>query len=272
MTSNQQTIASSIRLSGIGVHSGEMAHITLCPAPTNTGRIFVSTTDAQLPASHLNLLGSNLQTTLGNTHFLVQTPEHLLAAAYLMKIDNLIIRIDGPEVPILDGSALPWVCALQRAGLQKQTEQAQLFVPEPTHIELGNSLFTVQSSKSLILDVTIDFDHPKIGRLQNTFEEEDQLRELAPAQTFGFLSDLPRLKNLNLAKGADLLNTLVFDETNLKNPNKQRFINEALHHKALDIIGDISLLNRRVKARISSFCPSHALTHSWLQKLDRISE
>lgn len=203
---------------------------------------------------------------------MVQTPEHLLAAAYLMEIDNLIIRIDGPEVPILDGSALPWVCAFRRAGLQIQPEKAKVFVPDHTHIELGESLFTIHSAKSLTLDVTIDFNHPKIGYLQNTFEAKDHLRELAPAQTFGFLSDLPRLQSLNLAKGANLVNTLVFDKTSLKNPHKQRFINEPLHHKALDIIGDISLLNRRLKARISSFCPSHALTHSWLKKLDRISE
>ena len=219
----------------------------------------------KLPAHWCFLCGSAYQTVIRQNKFEVQTPEHLLAAAMLLNIDNLIIHIDGPEIPILDGSAWPWVQKIRSAGITTQDALAYYASIQPQHITMGQSRLDVEPSDSLSLTVSIEFKHPAIGHQSATFKGTDLLFQLAPAQTFGFKSDLPKLKQMGLAKGASLKNTLVYDQHGLINTQKIRYRNEALRHKALDIIGDFSLLNQRVRADINCHRPSHSLNQHWLK-------
>jgi UDP-3-O-[3-hydroxymyristoyl] N-acetylglucosamine deacetylase len=268
----QQTIKNEVQLAGVGVHTGKPCRVTLRPADEDSGRFFLGPTKERLAAHHQNLCGSAYQTVLGNTHFQVQTPEHLLAAAFILNIDNLAIHVDGPELPIMDGSAQPWLQVLLNAGVREQNKLARMANVVPATVEQNGGTFAIHPSENLVIEVTIDFPHPAIGRQTDTFQNSDLRFKLAPAQTFGFLKDLPKLRDLGLAKGATLENTLVYNENDLQNPQKRRFTNEPLHHKALDIIGDIALLNQRISATVKAHKPSHALTHAWLRKQFSCSE
>ena len=272
VTSKQRSLKRAVYCSGVGVHTGAPCQIRLEPAPVHSGRFFLSPQGDKLAAQVQHLCGSAYQTVLGSDTFQVQTPEHLLAAAFLLDIDNLAIHIDGPEVPILDGSALPWVQLMRSAGIVEQSATAAYAPIKRQELREGQSSILIVPSSALSLTVSIDFNHPDIGAQSAHFKPESLLHQLAPAQTFGFKADLPKLQAMGLARGANLKNTLVYDYERLINPHKKRFSQEALHHKALDILGDLSLLNQRIHAHITAHRPSHALNQAWLKRQELIQE
>ena len=270
--SRQRTLKRTVHCSGVGVHTGAHCTVRLEAAAIDSGRSFISSKGKVLPAHFDRLCGSAYQTVIGNDSFRVQTPEHLLAAAMLLDIDNLHIHIDGPEVPIFDGSALPWIQLFHKAGIHTQDAPAQYASVGAHSLSMNESTLSVEPSDALSLRVSVDFPHPAIGYQQAFFAHSELLHQLAPAQTFGFKADLPKLKAIGLAHGADLSNTLVYDSHALINPQKRRFVQEPLHHKALDIIGDFSLLNQRIRADITAHRPSHALNQQWLKAHALIQE
>jgi UDP-3-O-[3-hydroxymyristoyl] N-acetylglucosamine deacetylase len=271
----QQTLTKTASLTGIGVHSGVESSVTLKPAPVGAGLTFVRVDVAQhgqIPLHPAAVGATTLQTVVTNTHGVqVETVEHLLSALVGLGVDNCLIEIDGPEVPILDGSAAPWVALLDEAGRQGQgvppdalrvdarvvvAEQGARLVAEPA------------DDDTLILDVTVDF--PVIGRQQVTYklDEHTYRTDIAPARTFAQLQDVEKMRQAGLIRGGSLACAVVFNEAgHVVNEGGLRFPDEPVRHKILDALGDFALANRRLYGRFSLEKPGHALNNRLLQAL-----
>jgi UDP-3-O-[3-hydroxymyristoyl] N-acetylglucosamine deacetylase len=274
---SQTTLRSRATVKGIGVHSGSPVTLTLHPADANTGIIFLRTgpnghRDRELVADYRSVTATEFATVLGDRNGpAVSTTEHVLAALHGLGVDNAVVEVDGPEVPIMDGSAEPFVAAIDHAGI------ATLAAPR-RYIKV---LKTVQAGKNgslgelrphargLRIETEIEFDHPLIGRQTFAFdlEPESFRRELSRARTFGFMRDVAKLWSAGYALGASFENTVVVAENRVLNAEGVRFPDEFVRHKAVDAIGDLALAGAPLIGAYRSVRGGHKLNHAVLTAL-----
>jgi len=259
----QTTLARAVETRGQGLHTAVRCRLRLMPAPANTGIVFrrVDLEGFAIEAHIQNLARVSYATSLMKKGVLLSTVEHLLAALYASGVDNVFVEVDGLEVPILDGSAQPFVELLTRAGLkQLRSRRRYLKVLRPVEVRDGDRSIGVFPSDAFGVRCLIDFAHPCIGRqeIALTIGPESFQRELAPARTFGFLEDVDRLRSQGLIRGGSLENAVVLNRDRILN-NGLRFADEFVRHKALDLIGDLALLGRPLKALVVAHKAGHAL-------------
>ena len=272
MTRN--TIAAPAQLEGIGLHLGEPCRLTFTPAPAGTGLIFRRSdlgSAEPISVSVEQVSASERRTQLGSGENTVHTVEHALAAVAALSIDDLVIEMDGPEPPILDGSAGPFFRALKAAGLAALEGQPEILtLTEPVRIIDGESVYEAFPSDRLDLDITIEFPHLRIGRqsMRIAVTGEKFEAELADARTFGFVHEVEWLRSRGLIKGASVENAIVLDETEIVN-GPLRWPDEFVRHKAMDCVGDLALAGARVQARIVATKPSHRGTVTLVRELRR---
>ena len=272
----QTTLAREIALKGAGVHAGVEATITLKPAAASTGIVFVRSFADQAPrkatVSRQSVQATELATVLGDrSGALVSTVEHVLAALRGLDVDNALVEIDGPEVPILDGSAAAFVRAIDAAGVtQLRGRRKYLKVLKPVRVENGASFGELLPyDAGLRLEVEIEFPHAAIGRQRfaATMNPSVFRRELAGARTFGFLKDVERLRAAGYARGAALENTICLDDDGVMNPEGLRFDDEFVRHKAMDAVGDLAMAGLPLLARYRSFRGGHKLNFQMVDAL-----
>lgn len=269
----QKTISNIMTCQGHGVHSNKSTTVTLKPAPANSGIIFVRTDltgDNQIKAHYLNVHDTRLSTTITNkSGAKVSTIEHLMAAIWGSNIDNLIIEIDNEETPIMDGSSKSFVEILKQGGVQAQEAPKKILnLSKTITVEDGDCYITAMPSDQLQLDITIDFDHPAIGKQTHSCTNpENFLVEIANARTFGFIKDLEMLKKIGLANGASLENTIGIDEEKILNPEGLKYENEFARHKLLDLIGDLFTCGSHFTFKLEGHKTSHKLNNIFLNKL-----
>ena len=269
----RRTLARPAARQGVGVHSGQPCRVRLLPAPLGAGVVF-RTPQGDVPA-RLEFLESGVQrTVLRCGAAQVSTVEHLLAACWALGVDDLLVAVDGPELPILDGSAKPWVQALQQARIiEAGGEATPLRVRRAVEVREGARSMRLEPDGRLVLAVEIAFAEPGIGRQAGVFRmaPEPFAHAIAPARTFGPAAALPALRAQGLARGASLANTVAFAKGGVLNARGLRFPDEPLRHKVLDLLGDLALLGRPLAARLDARQPGHALTHALLRKAMALS-
>ncbi len=259
----QATIKNPVQISGIGLHTGCQVSLELHPAPADTGIIFrrVDLQGFEIEALRKRVSRVVLATTLMKKGVMLSTVEHVLSALYGLSLDNLYIDISSLEVPILDGSALPFVEMVQKAGIQKQ-EKGQTFlkVQKPFRLQEGNKFISIEPSSTFRISYEIDFAHPAIGHqvLDLEMTSETYAKEIAFARTFGFRSEVEELRRKGLIRGGSFENAVVLSETEIMN-GPLRSPDEFVRHKTLDLIGDISLCGYPLIGHIKAHRAGHAL-------------
>lgn len=268
----QKTIDRPFKVKGIGLHSGEPVTLTVYPASANQGIRFLRTDlpgRPQLRGHFTQVVDTTRATTLGEGTATLGTVEHLLAALLGMGIDNALVEVNGPEVPIMDGSALPFVELLLKAGTRILTwPRAYLMVLRPVEYSNGDGWIRATPGQFRIT-YSIDFSHPLIRRQRYSLslEGDDFRREIAPARTFGFLKEVEFLKSRGLARGGSLENAVVLDEKGVLNPEGLRFPEEFVRHKILDLLGDLALLGLPLLGRLEVVRGSHELHQKFIRHL-----
>ncbi len=262
----EHTLATRVCCTGIGLHSGNPVDLVLRPASAGTGILFVRSDlerDVWFPARAEWVVDTLLATTLGSADVRLSTVEHLIAALRGMGVDNCTVEVSGPELPIMDGSAAPFVYLIQQAGLRPQRRmRRRLVVHRPIEVRDGNRWARVLPSRSFKVSMTIDYPHPAIGRqsLQaSSMPPAYFAREIAPARTFGFLRDVQALQSRGLARGGSLQNAIVVDDARVLNREGLRFSDEFVRHKVLDLIGDLALLGLPLQAHVKAMRGGHSL-------------
>ena len=267
----QRTLQRTVGTQGIGLHSGRTINLTISPAPAGTGVVFVRT-DLEpavvVPARTENVVDTALATTLGvqvgGRTVRVGTVEHLLSALYGMGIDNARVEVDGPEVPVMDGSAGPFLFMLKGAGVEVQKHFKRfLVVRHPVEVAEGEKIARLVPARTFGISCTIDFDHPLIRSqiLRFDFSDRTYHREIGRARTFGFLRDVERMKAAGLGLGGSLDNAIIVDDFSILNPDGLRFPDEFVRHKILDAIGDLALIGMPVIGHLTAVKSGHALNH-----------
>jgi UDP-3-O-[3-hydroxymyristoyl] N-acetylglucosamine deacetylase len=245
-THHQVTMRREIRVEGVGLHSGKSASVLLRPALPNTGVLFIRTDldpTVAIPATFEYVTQTKLATTIGRGAVQVSTVEHLLSAFKLLGIDNAVVEVDGPEVPIMDGSSMAFCEAILAAGFYDQAVAKQIAVlKKRVEVRKGDKLAVIEPSDHLQIKAHIEWAHPAIRsqKLNFTLGKND-FREIANARTFGFLKDVEMLKKMGLARGGSLSNAIVLDEARVINTEGLRHADEFVRHKVLDAIGDFAL-------------------------------
>ena len=269
----QKTIRKTVEVEGVGIHSGETTKLRFKPAPANTGVYFVR---ADLPnrpflkVSARNVQAVSYQTTLGGPEFSVATIEHCVSALSALRIDNIYIELDGPEIPICDGSAQFFVKALLSAELIELDEPRKYcYITEPVSVVEDDKSAYVLPYHGLRLTVNIDFAHPSIGAQSLDLEVNEQtfVRDIAFARTFGFLKDVDALKAAGLAKGGSLDNCIVLDDSAVVNEGGLRFKNEFVRHKALDALGDLVTLEMPLMGHVVLNRAGHDIMNKLIKKI-----
>ncbi len=273
----QTTLGGSISIAGIGVHSGAPVRITLFPAPAGNGiqfrRINLPNGASRTLRAHVDHVGdTQLCTVLGDAEQgQVSTVEHLMAALRGLGVDNAVISIDGSEMPIMDGSARPFVEAIEAVGTVKlSAPKSVLKVLKPVRVEQGRAWAELlPHSKGFRLDVQIEFENPVIGRQAIVLDLTPKTfrRELAHARTFGFMKDFEKLSAIGLAKGSSLDNTVVLDDEQVLNPGGLRGKDEFVRHKAMDAVGDLALAGLPIQGLFRSYCGGHKMNVSVVRAL-----
>ncbi|HEX9021715.1 MAG TPA: UDP-3-O-acyl-N-acetylglucosamine deacetylase [Nitrospirota bacterium] len=268
----QRTLKKSVQCEGIGLHSGKAVKMTLKPAPVGSGVVFIRTDlgNAEISAVAANTAATNYATTLSRGNASVKTVEHLLAAFAGLNIDNVSVELDAEEVPIMDGSARPFVKLIADAGIQTQEAiQPVLKVIKPVFAREGNKQLAIWPSETSGISYFIDFNHPllKEQSLQYQPSEEAFLREVSGARTFGFLSDVKALQASGLAKGASLDNAVALGEDSVLNKDGLRYQDEFVRHKILDLIGDLSLAGMPIIGHIVAHKSGHGLNAQMVARL-----
>jgi UDP-3-O-[3-hydroxymyristoyl] N-acetylglucosamine deacetylase len=265
------TIARPVSIDGVGLHSGEEVVMNLRPADAGTGIVFVRTDrdDAEVKAVWRNLGKTAYATTLRSGNVSVATVEHLLSAVAGLGIDDLIVELSAGEVPILDGSAMPFVRLLERAGRQESDQPRQVIrIDRPVSVRQGEKSISIAPGRGLKVHYTINFDHPvlKDSRRLFTLRPWTFARDIAPARTFCRLEEVEDLRQAGLVKGGTLENALVVDQEGLLN-GPLRYRDEFVRHKILDLLGDLALLGRPVEGTIIAERAGHALHTRLVEKL-----
>jgi UDP-3-O-[3-hydroxymyristoyl] N-acetylglucosamine deacetylase len=273
----QTTVRSDVTVSGIGVHSGVPATLTLHPAGPGTGVCFVRTgregrPDQEVRADVRSVIATEFATVIGDASGpLCSTAEHVLAALAGLGIDNAVVEVDGPEVPIMDGSADEFVAAIDRVGIETSAAPRRYIkVLKPVRVANGRSYGELRPyDRGMRFEIEIAFDHALIGRQTMAFDLDPLhfRREIARARTFGFMSDVAKLWSAGYALGASFENTLVVAENRILNPDGLRYADEFVRHKALDAIGDLALAGAPLLGVYRSVRGGHKLNHAVLSAL-----
>ena len=269
----QTTIARSTAIAGIGLHTGQRINMTLRPAEAGVGIVFHRKMDKQtvtIEATSANVVDTRLATVLGKGDVRISTVEHLLSALAAYGIDNLHIDIDGPEVPIMDGSAAPFASIIEEAGQRRHPQSRKfLAIRQPVSVIDGEKRISIIPSRFFRITFDIAFQHPCIALQQRSVKVTPAgfRRDLAPARTFGFLRDVEMLKAAGLARGGSLENAIVVDDERILNPEGLRFQDEFVRHKILDAIGDLSLIGYPILGHVRAFKAGHDVNHQLVQKI-----
>ncbi len=271
----QRTLKDSIRATGIGLHSGVKVYMTLRPAPPNSGIIFRRidlSTPVDIPAKATRVTETTLGTTIKQDQAKVATVEHLLSAMAGLGIDNAFVDVTAAEVPIMDGSAAPFVFLLQSAGIEEQRAPKKFIrIRKSVEVRDGDKWARLKPYNGFRVNFEIDFDHPVLRRHRQSasldFSTTSFLKEISRARTFGFLTDLETLRARDLTLGGSLENAVVMDEYRVLNEDGLRFRDEFVRHKILDAIGDLYLLGACLLGEFSGFKSGHNLNNALLRRL-----
>jgi UDP-3-O-[3-hydroxymyristoyl] N-acetylglucosamine deacetylase len=268
----QTTLRDHTGLCGVGIHSGLSVTLTLHPADADTGLRFIRThvdgwQDREIPADMSAVTATEFATVLGDASGpLVSTAEHVLAALSGLGVDNAVIEIDGPEAPIMDGSAAPFVAAIDAVGLETLDQpRRHIRVLKPVRVVRGDAFGEIRPNpRGFRVEAAIEFEHPLIGRqaLAIDVKPETFRRDIARARTFGFMRDVASLWNAGYALGASLENTLVVSDNRILNPEGTRFPDEFVRHKVLDAVGDLALAGGPLLGTYRSVRGGHKLNHA----------
>ncbi|MCS6952683.1 MAG: UDP-3-O-acyl-N-acetylglucosamine deacetylase [Bryobacteraceae bacterium] len=268
----ETTIGRPVEVSGIGLHSGAPVCLRLAPAPAGTGIVFVRTDldRFQVPADWRHVARVSYATSLMRQGVLISTTEHVLSVLYGMGVDNAFVEMDNLEVPILDGSGLPFVRLLEEAGIVPlRRRRKYLRVRRPVTVEDHGRRISILPANSFRLTCDVFFDHPLVGRQVLEFEVTPlrYASEIAPARTFGFAHELGRMRDMGLIRGASLENAVCFERDGVMNPEGLRFRDECCRHKALDLIGDLALIGRPLLGHVVAERAGHAMHVALVRRL-----
>jgi len=269
----QHTIGQSVWCSGVGLHSGLNVALVLKPAPANSGIRFIRTdipSSPSIPAYYNNVVNTFQATTIGSEGAVVSTVEHLMAALYGCGVDNVMVEISGPEAPIFDGSAAPYVKLIQKALVLEQDEPRNyLAIRKPLTVQRGDSFITASPSDHFQVCYEIEYAHPRVGKQSYSWALKNGSfgREIAKARTFGFLKDFQKLQEMGLIRGGSLSNAVVFDDSEVLNAGGFRFSNECVRHKILDFIGDLALTGLPMLGEFKVCKAGHTLHRCFLNEL-----
>ena len=269
---HEQTIRSDIEFRGIGLHSGAEVSMRLVPAPAGSGVVFRRTDldNFEIPANGRNVAKVSYATSLMRGSVLISTTEHLLSALIGFGVDNVIVEVDNLELPILDGSALPYVEAFQSVGLKKQRRRREYMrILKEIEVRDGSKFIGVYPGSGYGIDYTIDFPSPiGFATFRGDLETGDYARLIAPARTFGFKEDEPMLRNMGLIRGATPQCAIILTRQGVQN-GPLRFPDEFVRHKVLDLIGDLALAGRRIQGSVIAERAGHAMHTALVQRLLR---
>jgi UDP-3-O-[3-hydroxymyristoyl] N-acetylglucosamine deacetylase len=254
----------AVETQGVGLHSGVPVNLRITPAPASTGIVFRRTDldNFEIPASWRFVQKVSYATSLMRQGVLISTTEHMLSTFYSMGIDNAYVEIDNLEVPILDGSGLPFVKLLEQAGVrQTRRRRRYLRILKPVKLQGNGKSISIQPADSFALTCKVFFAHPAVGEqvLDMQVTPASYARELAPARTFGFEWELAQMQNMGLIRGATLDNAICFNSDSVMNPGGLRFADEPCRHKALDLIGDLALIGKPLLGHIVAERAGHAM-------------
>lgn len=275
MMIKQRTLKNEIRATGVGLHTGQKVYLTLCPAPVNTGikfrRIDLNPV-VEIEAKAENVGDTTLSTTLVNGDVRVSTVEHLLSAMAGMGIDNAVVDLSSDEVPIMDGSAAPFVFLIQSAGIQEQSEPKKfLRILKPLTVSDGDKHASFLPFDGFKVSFEIDFDHPVFQdrKLKSSvdFSSTSFVKEVSRARTFGFMHEIEYLRSKGLVKGGSVDNAIVVDKYRILNEDGLRYEDEFVKHKMLDAIGDLYLLGTSLIGEFKAYKSGHGLNNKSLREL-----
>jgi len=268
---NQRTIAKPVSIVGTGLHTGVPVHLELLPAETDTGIVFYRTDAAvSIPLETANVVDTRFATVLGKNDIIISTIEHLLSAISAYGIDNLLVRLDNEEVPIMDGSSASYCMLLEEAGIREQeTGKKVMVIEKPVEVRDGDKFVRLEPSDRNEVAFEIRFDHPMIRNQKYHFvhSRENYLKEISRARTFGFLQEVQYLRSIGKAKGGSLENAIVLDDKKILNPEGLRYEDEFVRHKILDAIGDMAFLGMAFMGKYEAMAGSHHLNHLLAKKV-----
>lgn len=271
----QRTLKNVIKATGITLHGGERAEIILRPAPVNTGILFRRIDldpVVEIPALAEHVGDTTMSTTLVKGHVRVSTVEHLLSAFAGLGIDNAYVDVTASEIPIMDGSAGPFVFLIQSAGIEEQSAPKRFIrIKRKLKITDGDKWAAFEPFDGFKVTFTVDFDHPLFKSHTKTatldFSSLSYVKEVSRARTFGFMADFEKLQAMNLARGASLDNAIAIDDFRVLNEDGLRYENEFVKHKILDAVGDLYLLGSSLVGAFEGYKSGHALNNTILRKL-----
>ena len=271
----QRTLSSIVKASGIGLHTGEKVQISLRPAAENTGIIFRRIDldpVQQIKASAENVTDTTLGTSIGNNNASIMTVEHLLAAFAGLGIDNVLVDLHGPEVPIMDGSSASFVFLIESAGIEEQNALKKfLRIKKTIRVEEGDKFAEFKPYNGYRISFEINFDHPMIKNkntnLSLDFSALTFIKEISRARTFGFLKEVETLRSHNLALGGSLDNAVVLDDYRILNQDGLRYQEELVRHKILDVVGDLYLMGHIMVGEFNGYASGHELNNKLILKL-----
>ncbi len=265
MGSIQHTLKQTVSCTGIGLHSGKKVSLALHPAEPDTGLVFkrVDLPGAPLiPADVHHVVDTSFSTTIGADGVTVSTVEHLLAALAALQVDNVLVEVDAPEVPVMDGSAAPFVFLIRSAGMAAQNKPRQYYrVKRRVNLRQNGKEISLEPADKASIDFTIEFDHRVIGRqsLHFSLDPTTFQEEISRARTFGFLHEVQFLREKGLALGGSLENAVVLDRYAVLNDEGLRYADEFVRHKVLDLLGDMALVGRPIVGAVKAFKSGHNL-------------
>lgn len=269
----QTTIKNKIWLSGTGLHSGSKVGLEILPASENSGIKFIRADinpDLRIRADYSNILKTDHATTIGIDNCTISTIEHLMAAVYALGIDNILIKVYGPEIPVMDGSSQKFVKALMDAETVYQNSPSfSLNLKRKISISHDDKFISIEPFNGLYIDCSIDFDHPLIKKqiFSSKITKRTFIKNICMSRTFGFLKDVEMLKRNGLALGGSLENAIVVDNDTIVNKDGLRSSDEFVKHKVLDIIGDLALTGFRINGRIKAVKTGHKLHAELVNKI-----
>ena len=271
----QRTLHNTIRATGVGLHTGEKVYLTLRPAPVNTGIVFRRVDlnpVVEIAARAENVGDTTLSTTLVKGDVRVSTVEHLLSAMAGLGIDNCYVELSAAEVPIMDGSAGPFVFLIQSAGIEEQKAPKRFIrIKRPVTVKDGDKVASLLPFAGFKVSFTIDFDHPvfrdRSGHAELDFSSTSFVKEVSRARTFGFMHEIEYLRSKGLAQGGSVDNAIVIDEYRILNEDGLRYEDEFVRHKVLDAIGDLYLLGYSLIGEFRAHKSGHALNNASLRTL-----
>ncbi len=271
----QRTLSNVIRATGVGLHTGEKVFLTLKPAPVDTGIVFFRVdleTPVEIKATPESVTETVMSTTIESNGVKISTVEHLMSAFAGMGVDNAFVELSTHEVPIMDGSAAPFIFLLQSAGIAEQNKPKKFIrIKKPIEVRDGDKWVRLEPFDGFKVTFTIDFDHPIFkNSVQNAtvdFSTTSFIKEVSRARTFGFMDDLETLRKAGLARGGSIDNAIVMDSFNILNDDGLRYKDEFVKHKILDAVGDLYLLGHSLVGAFSAHKSGHALNNQILRLL-----